>query len=151
MKVVLKSETFSIEIELPQEMIQAIESLVQQIDQAKLKQHKKTTLRQGDIEKLHEIRNLLLANRQIPFSIEELAKIAGINRTKLQAGFKELFGNTVFGYLSDQRLEDARRLILDGGNMSISEVAATAGYKNPQHFTAAFKRKFGVLPRDVRR
>ncbi|SKB81109.1 helix-turn-helix domain-containing protein [Dyadobacter psychrophilus] len=151
MKVVLKSETFSIEIELPREMIEAIESLAQQIDQAKPQHPRKTSLRQADIEKLHEVRNLLLANQQTPFSIEELSKIAGINRTKLQEGFKELFGNTIFGYLSDQRLEDARKLIVDSVNISISEVAAMSGYKNPQHFTAAFKRKFGVLPRDVRR
>ena len=97
-------------------------------------------------------RRVILLNINDPFSIEELARVAGLNRTKLQEGFKELFGTTIFGYISDTRLEEARRHILDPGSvLSIGEIAALSGYKNPQHFTAAFKKKFGYLPRDARK
>lgn len=129
-----------------------IELLTMQIGQINAAEPGRKSLKRSDIDKLHEVKNLLLRNIENPFSIEELARVAGLNRTKLQEGFKELFGTTVFGYIADTRLEEARRHILDPGSaLSIGEIAALSGYKNPQHFTAAFKKKFGYLPRDARR
>ncbi len=129
-----------------------VELLTLQISQINASEEGRKNLKRSDIDKLYEVKDLLLRNIDAPFSIEELARVAGLNRTKLQEGFKELFGTTIFGYISDTRLEEARRHILDPGSaLSISEIAAMSGYKNPQHFTAAFKRKFGYLPRDARK
>ena len=128
-----------------------IELLTLQISQINSREERKIYLRKTDIDKLQEVKSLLSSNLHKPFSVEELAKIAGINRTKLQEGFKELFGNTVFGYITELRLEEARQLILDGSFTTIAEIGTLAGYKNPQHFTAAFKRKFGYLPKDIKK
>jgi AraC-like DNA-binding protein len=129
-----------------------IELLTLQIAQINAMVQVRKHLKKSDVDKLHEVRDLLLRNIDDPFSIEELSRVAGLNRTKLQEGFKELFGTTVFGYITDTRLEEARRHILDPRSaLSIGEIAAISGYKNPQHFTAAFKKKFGYLPRDARR
>lgn len=127
------------------------ELLALQISQITAVQTAGKRLKKADIDKLNEVRDLLMKNIYNPHSIDELSKMAGINRTKLQEGFKELFGNTIFGFISDHRLDDARQRLLDEkNNVTISEIAAASGYKNPQHFTAAFKRKFGLLPREIR-
>lgn len=129
-----------------------IELLTLQIDQINAVAVQKKGLKKRDVDKLNDIKDLLLKNVYHPYTIEELSKIGGINRTKLQEGFKELFGTTVMGYMNSMRLEIAYHCILDGfGESTIAEISAKAGYKNPQHFTAAFKRKFGFLPRDVAR
>jgi AraC family transcriptional regulator, transcriptional activator of the genes for pyochelin and ferripyochelin receptors len=129
-----------------------IELLTLQIAQINALSKTKKTLKKQDIDKLNEVRDILNKNIYTPYSIEELSRLAGINRTKLQEGFKDLFGNTIFGYITDVRLEEARRQILNSHkDDTISEIAAKSGYKNPQHFTAAFKRKFGYLPRDVKK
>ena len=128
-----------------------IELLTLQISQINGLQASQKALKGVDIDKLNEIKALLLKNINSPFSIEELSKIAGINRTKLQEGFKELFGTTIFGYITDTRLEEAKQKIQESPNFTIAEIAAITGYKNPQHFTAAFKRKFGFLPKDLRK
>jgi len=129
-----------------------IELLTLQISQINGLETNQKALRRVDIDKLNEIKALLLKNIHSPFSIEELSKMAGINRTKLQEGFKELFGTTIFGYITDTRLEEAKQRIQDNkAGSSIAEIAANAGYKNPQHFTAAFKRKFGLLPKDLKK
>jgi AraC-like DNA-binding protein len=60
-----------------------------------------------------------------------------------------LFGTTVFGYLTDIRMQEARRLLVDE-KLYVGEVAERMGYQQPHHFTAAFKRKFGVLPKKIR-
>ena len=74
---------------------------------------------------------------------------AGINEFKLKQGFKQVFNNTVFGYLSDYKLNQARELLLRG-NTAIKEVADSLGYSSVQHFSHAFRKKFGVPPGRVR-
>lgn len=103
-----------------------------------------------DMQKLYYAKELIEKNIQEPCTLIELSALAGINDFKLKKGFKELFGNTVFGYMSDLRMQKAKQL-LQQGNCTIAEVAYDIGYKNPQHFTAAFKRKFGYLPKKYKR
>ena len=86
---------------------------------------------------------------QSPCSLIELVELSGLNDFKLKRGFKELFGTTVFGYLFDLRIERAQEMLREG-KQSIAEISFHIGYKNPQHFTAAFKRKFGYLPSEIK-
>lgn len=97
-----------------------------------------------DVERLQEAKQIIAQNLQTPCSLIELARKTGLNDFKLKKGFKALFGHTVFGYLFELRMDNAYRLLQDG--KSVSEVAEIIGYKNPHHFTAAFKKKFGFLP-----
>lgn len=128
-----------------------IELLTLQIDQINTRQDSPaSSFKREDIDKLHEVRDRILQNLVTPYSIEQLARMAGLNRTKLQEGFKDVFGSTVFAYITQARMEQAKGLIMDGKYPSIAEVASLIGYKNPQHFTAAFKRTFGYLPKDLK-
>ncbi len=65
-------------------------------------------------------REYLLEHALQPPSLTELAKIAGINEFKLKQGFKQVFNNTVYGYLSDYKLNQARELLVQG-NMAIKK------------------------------
>jgi AraC-like DNA-binding protein len=98
-----------------------------------------------DREKILYAREYLMENMDAPPSLSELSRICGINEYKLKKGFKEVFGNTVFGYLSDLRLDSARNDLLEKKS-SASDVALTLGYSSLQHFSVAFKKKFGVPP-----
>ena len=69
----------------------------------------------------------------------------GTNQQTLKKGFKELFGTTIWGYYNNLRMETAKDLLINQ-EKSIAEVADNIGYKNPQHFTVAFKKKYGILP-----
>ncbi len=90
----------------------------------------------------------LLSHMAEPPSLEQLATIAGINTFKLKNGFKELFNNTVFGLLTDVRLNTARERILSGE--AIKDVADELGYSSVQHFGTAFRKKFGVTPGTIK-
>jgi AraC-like DNA-binding protein len=100
-----------------------------------------------DVARLQEAKQIIAQNLQTPCSLIELARKTGLNDFKLKKGFKALFGHTVFGYLFELRMDNAYRLLQDG--KSVSEVAEIIGYKNPHHFTAAFKKKFDFLPSQV--
>jgi len=42
-------------------------------------------------------------------------------------------------------MTQAKKMLLNG-SMNVSEVSDLVGYKNPRHFSAAFKRKYGMIP-----
>jgi AraC-like DNA-binding protein len=102
-----------------------------------------------DRERLLFARDYLIQHLALPPSLPELARVAGLNEFKLKAGFKELFNQTVFGYLSDYRLADARAQLLER-RKTASELAFELGYSSVQHFSAAFKKKFGVSPTQLK-
>jgi AraC-like DNA-binding protein len=105
-----------------------------------------TGLSAADREKIFHARDLLLHSLPQPPSLQELSRLAGLNEFKLKNGFKKVFDNTVFGYLNDYRLDQARQLLLQQHNRSLSEIADELGYSSPQHFCNAFRKKFGVSP-----
>lgn len=104
----------------------------------------------SDKESIWHARDYLLQHSLNPPSLTELAKIAGINEFKLKQGFKQVFNNTVYGYLSDYKLVQAREQLL-GGGIAIKEIADALGYSSVQHFSNAFRKKFGVTPGSLRR
>lgn len=107
--------------------------------------HKKADLKKGDLDKLYFARDYISKRLDMPPSLSELSKIAGLNEYKLKRGFKDVFNTTVFGYISDCRLTSARATLVEN-QKSVSEIAYELGYSSPQHFSNAFKKKFGVIP-----
>lgn len=101
-------------------------------------------------DKLFAARELVDARLDQPPQLAEIARHVGLNEYKLKRGFKALFGTTVFAYLTAQRLELARRLLLDT-DKTAAEVALELGYTTPQHFSQAFKQRFGVPPKSIRK
>jgi AraC-like DNA-binding protein len=108
-----------------------------------------TTLKKTDIEKIYEAREFIDGHYGEDCSILYLASVIGLNQQKLKTGFREVLGTTVFGYLSEVRMQKAKRMLLDEKKY-VGEVASEVGYKNPHHFTAAFKKRFGFLPSELR-
>jgi len=129
----------------------AIEILVLQAEAFNcLKLRKKAVARTDyDKDRIHYAREYVLLHIDTPPSLSELARVAGLNEYKLKHGFKEMFRTTVFGYLAEKRLELARDYLSDP-NKSVTDIADLLGYSSIQHFSYAFKKKFGHSPREVR-
>lgn len=98
------------------------------------------------VRKIKHAKEHLLKHEDHPPTLKELARIAGLNEYQLKAGFKEIYGNTVYGYLLIHKLDRAR-VLLDSRKFQVAQVAYQVGYTNPSHFIAAFKKKFGVTPK----
>lgn len=123
-----------------------IKLLMLQLEQfEQMEYHANSWLKRHDIEKIHHVKSIMDENLAHPFSLIELARMAGINDFKLKKGFKEIYGTTVFGYLKDIRMLDAKKLLLEN-DKSISDIAMLCGYKFVQNFTKAFKKEFGITP-----
>jgi len=131
-------------------LAKAIELLVLAIEAHAAPPHDAYVKSATDRERLVAARDLINTRLTNPPSLSEVAKHVGLNEYKLKRGFKEMFGVTVFGYLTEQRLETARRALLDT-DKTAAEVAFELGYATPQHFHSAFKKRFGVTPNSVRK
>jgi AraC-like DNA-binding protein len=79
-------------------------------------------------------------------SIQQLATLAGMNRTKLQANFKLIFGKTLNSFTKELKMQKAKELLIGSSTFSLKEVAAMIGYKYTNHFSAAFKKHFNCPP-----
>lgn len=99
-----------------------------------------------DADLIREAEFLLRDNLEAPPSLPELARRVGVNKNKLNQGFRKIFGNSVFDHLRILRLERAREL-LENEHKSVTEVAYEVGYTHPENFTRAFKKHFCTSPK----
>ena len=106
----------------------------------------KVALLKSDKDSLHAVEQHIKSNLNKALTIADLAVIAGFNESKLKRDFKEAYGSTIFKYITKLRMEKAIALIRHEG-LTIAEAAYEVGYNNPQHFTKAFKRTLGYLPK----
>lgn len=124
-----------------------IEQRIEQYAKQCSNQHRPFALKSDDVDRIHYAREILLQRLDDPPSLIELARQVGLNDCTLKRGFRQVFGQTAFGLLHDYRLEQARQL-LEERNLNVSEVARTIGFANRSYFAAAFRKKFGVSPRE---
>lgn len=105
------------------------------------------SLKSDTIARIHHAKQIILSRLENPLSLMELAALVGVSDRTLRRGFRKLFDTTVFGYLTEKRMEKAEQF-LRGSNMTVAEVANLVGYTHQGHFAAAFKRKYGITPRE---
>ena len=105
------------------------------------------TLKPDDRDRIYQAREILIRNLAHPPSVLDLAQQVELNEFKLRQGFHQIFGNTVFGCLRDIQLQEARLLLLER-NMTVAGVAATVGYASRTAFVAAFRKQFGMSPKE---
>ena len=101
---------------------------------------------EATVRKIKHAKEYLLKNLDSAPTLKELSKMAGLNEFQLKVGFKEIYGNTVYGYLLDHKLDHARTL-LDTKKFKVNEVAFQTGYTNTSHFISAFRKKYGLTPK----
>lgn len=82
-------------------------------------------------------------------SCEELSRMVHLSMSKLTRGFSSFYGMSIHQYIIEQRLAQAAQLLLEG-DWNVSEIAAIVGYGKPSNFAAAFKKKYGVAPKNYR-
>lgn len=87
---------------------------------------------------------------QKSWTVESLARESGASRSRFAEAFRDRMGVAPLAYLTDWRLQKARRLLIDTG-FSIEQVAHRVGYQSLPSFSRLFKRRFGVGPAGWRR
>ncbi|HVO45356.1 MAG TPA: AraC family transcriptional regulator [Steroidobacteraceae bacterium] len=99
--------------------------------------------------RLIRIREQIDADPGAPLTLTGAAGRTRLSRNKLHYGFKQCFGVSLHEYRTERRMDMALKLLQET-RLPISDVAARVGYDEPTNFTAAFKKHFASLPREVR-
>lgn len=99
-----------------------------------------------NVAKIKKAKGIIISRMSEPPTLQELAKEIGLPINKLKEGFKQIYGEPVFSFLWEYKMEVARQL-LAGGSFNVNEVGLKVGYSTASHFIAAFKKKYGVTPK----
>ena len=99
-----------------------------------------------NVEKIKKAKQIIIENISEPPSLQELANTIGLSLSKLKEGFKHIYGESVFNFLLDYKLEYARKMLLSK-KYNVSEISLQVGYSTPSHFISAFKKKYGTTPK----
>jgi len=101
---------------------------------------------EDNVLKIRKAKEIIINRMAEPPSLQELANEIGLNIKKLKEGFKQIYGDTVYSFLFDYKMEHSRRL-LESNKYNVNEVGLQIGYSTASHFIAAFKKKFGTTPK----
>jgi transcriptional regulator GlxA family with amidase domain len=100
--------------------------------------------------RLLRVLQLMESRLSSPWTVATLARAAGMSRAAFARAFRARFGLAPLEYLSAQRFERARRLLIDSEEC-LAAIAASIGYQSEFAFSRAFKRRYGTPPGAYRR
>lgn len=106
-------------------------------------------LRPRDLRRMQELRELLESGVADEWDMDMITRHIGMNPTSLQRLFRQAFGTTVFEYLRKYRLQRAYEALVSGG-LTVAQAAEFAGYNSAANFSTAFRRKYGMSPRQAK-
>ena len=109
------------------------------------KRERKIRLTKTDKESLQSAKELISKNLSKRMTITDMAAQAGMNRSKLTAAFKNFYGKSIYHFILDVRMQNAKQLLLED-DLPIKTIAKLCGYSNIQSFSKVFKKYWGEAP-----
>ena len=79
------------------------------------------------------------------FGVSELARLLGMSRSNLLRRIKKLTGLSASRFINQVRLEQARKMLLDG-DLNVSEIAYNVGFSSPSYFIKCYHEHYGYPP-----
>ena len=98
-----------------------------------------------DVAILKDMIGFIQKNYDQKISLDEIARAGYVGQSKCCRLFREYIGQTPIGYLTQYRLNKSLRL-LSGTDMTITEIALSAGFSGNSYFAEAFKKSYGKPP-----
>lgn len=101
---------------------------------------------EDNVRRIRQAKEIVISRMAEPPTLSELSTEIGLSLKKLKEGFKQIYGDSVFSFLFDYKMEYARKM-LETGQHNVNEVGLKVGYSTSSHFIAAFKKKYGTTPK----
>jgi len=102
-----------------------------------------------DVVLVNGAQRILFDRLSDPPSLDELARLMGSNRRRLNEAFQLLCGQPVFSWLREERLRRAYSIVVNT-ETSVTVISDMLGYSSAANFTKAFRDRFGYSPRELR-
>ena len=118
------------------------------IAEGELIRHK--SLANSDYAKVAAAEKVILGTLTSGFpGVEEIAAMVHVSATKLKSDFKKVFGFSMLQYQKEKNMLLSMQL-LKKTEMQVKNIAAFCGYQSLSKFTAAFKKRFDLIPSALR-
>lgn len=99
-----------------------------------------------NVRRIRKAKEIIISRMAEPPTLVEISEEIGLSLKKLKDGFKQIYGDTVFSFLFDYKMEYARKM-LETGEYNVNEVGLKVGYSAASHFISAFKKRYGTTPK----
>lgn len=101
---------------------------------------------EDNVRRIRQAKEIMISRMVEPPTLAELSEEIGLSLKKLKEGFKQIYGDSVFSFLFDYKMEYARKM-LETRKYNVNEVGLRVGYSTASHFISAFKKKYGTTPK----
>jgi AraC-like DNA-binding protein len=128
----------------------ARELLLKTLESAQPDSTNRIKLRRADVEGIYTLKQNIDEYPGNDYSLKTMIRQTGLNKNKLQQGFRQLIGYSVFDYILKVRMTHARS-VLETTELSVQDTGYTVGYETKSGFSKAFRRHFGVKPSELRK
>lgn len=98
-----------------------------------------------------KVRHFCRVHLGTDLTVESVARGTGLSRASLHRLFRDQ-PHTLMQWVQLERLEACRRMLDARGlpRRTLTEIALSQGFKSPAHFSAAFRQRYGLTPREYR-
>ena len=103
-----------------------------------------------ETDPLDESRRYIEEHYQDEISLEQIAALYHFNASYFSTLFKQRFGISFSEYLSDIRMEKAENLLKTSSD-KVRKIALEVGYKDPNYFNRAFRKRHNMTPEEFRK
>ena len=102
-----------------------------------------------DISFIDKVNNIINNNlSKEDFNVEALANILGMSSRQVHRKFNGLMNTAPGEYIREYKLKKAAKVLAGDKNITISELAFAVGFKHATNFASAFKKQFGISPKE---
>jgi AraC family transcriptional regulator len=98
------------------------------------------------LQSIYKVIYYIEKNYNDDFTLEELSKVAGFSKYHFHRIFKSIVGENLSDYIRRVRLSNTTMKFKT--NLNITQIAQTSGYETNASFSKAFKKYFGITPRE---
>jgi AraC-like DNA-binding protein len=139
--------------EVDRHLRRALDGVMQALDQISAERDRIPASRESTRRELHRriLRGKAFLDETLcsPFDLGSAAREASLAPHHFHRTFRAVVGRTPFGYVSERRIEQARRLLIEK-DWDVAEIVAALGYTSTPSFTRLFKQRVGSTPAQYR-
>ena len=101
---------------------------------------------EDNVKRIRQAKEIMISRMAEPPTLRQLSEEIRLPIKKLKEGFKQVYGDSVYSFLFDYKMDYARKM-LETNKYNVNEVGLKIGYSTASHFIAAFKKKYGTTPK----
>lgn len=105
---------------------------------------------QEELLRIQAVKSFIVNGLKKQLTVQRLARQAAMSEERFGEGFRGLFGTGVGAYVHTMRMQTGK-FLLRHTDQRVKEIATVCGYSKTRNFSSAYKKFFGLSPKEERR